>query len=91
MTKVLMITENTVIKLYEQFVWEGHEQREICTMIVNNIVAKLSKTKKPHPLKELFLDEEDRGPFYEMVHFVFSTVEDYAKTRPNFNNHLKKG
>ena len=80
-----MITENTVIKLYEQFLWEGHEQRVICTMIVDDIVAKLSKTNKPHPLKELFLSEEERGPFYELVHFVFSTVEEYAKTKPNFN------
>lgn len=84
MAKLLMINENTVIKLYEGLVCTGAEQHEICTMVVDEILAKLTKTDKPHPLKELFLDQDDRGPFYEMVHFVFSTIDTYAKSKATF-------
>jgi len=80
MTKVLMINENTIIKLYEQFVWNGHTDLEICAMIVDEILFKLKKTNKPHPLKELYLDKENKGPFYELVHFVYSTIEAYTKS-----------
>jgi len=85
--KLLMITENTIIKLYEKFLWEGYSEREICVLVVDDIIAKLSKSSKPHPLKELFLSKTDKGPFYELIHFVFSTVENYVKMK---EKHLKK-
>jgi len=92
MSKLLMINENTIIKLYNQFVWKDHNHTnaELSALIVTEILFKLKKTKKPHPLKELFLDDEDQSPFYEMVHFVYSTVEDYAKTQSNFTKKLDK-
>ena len=79
---LLMITENTIIKLYEKNVWDESivDKTEICTVIVDEIINNLSKTNKPHPLKELFLDENNRAPFYELVHFVFNTIERYIIT-----------
>jgi len=76
---MLMITENTIIKLYKEYVWEEIEQDDVCTKIIDHIIAKLSKTDKPHPLKELFLDEDNRGPYYSLIHFVFQTVEEHVK------------
>jgi len=83
--KMLMITENTIIKLYEQFVWEEHDDIAIAVMIVDHIKDKLTNAKKKHPLTDLYTNADDPGPFYELVHFIFSTVENYVKTRPNFS------
>ena len=85
--KILMINENTVIKLYQAYEWEDkYDQTEITTLVIDKIMAKLSKTSKPHPLKELFLSDEDRGPFYELVHFTFVTIANYKKTHPTLPN-----
>ena len=84
--KLLIITENTIIKLYIQHKSPKLTQAEICTLIIEDILAKLTKTNKPHPMKDLFLDKTNRGPFYELVHFVFSTVEDFI----NKNQTIKK-
>lgn len=83
--KLLMITENTVIRLYEKHLWNGYDDITISVMVVDEIIKKLTQTKNEHPLRDLYTSEEDKGPFYELVHFVFSTIEDYAKTRPHFS------
>ena len=79
-----MINENTIIKLYEKIVWsEGklYDTEEISTLIIDEIIYKLSKNTKQHPLKDLFLDINNRGPFYGLVHFVFCTVDKHVKQK----------
>ena len=83
MKKILMINENTVIKLYDQFRWEcgtaTHE--EIITKVIDEIIIKLSKAKHEHPIKDLFLSEEDHGPYYELIHFTFNTLNSHVKMK----------
>jgi len=76
-----MITENTIIKLYSEYAGDDLSHGDICTKIVDGIVTRFTKTNKYHPLKELFINEEERVVFYELVHFVFSVVETHRKRR----------
>lgn len=81
MTKILMINENTIIKLYNKLVWDGCTDLEISCKIVNEIRSRLANSKSNHPLKTLYTQElgSESGELYELAHYVYSTVEDHVK------------
>lgn len=82
---MLVIAENTVITEYNKIDAELDDVAK-CIIVIDSIKHKLSNTKKSHPLKELYTNADNPGPFYELVHFVFCTIENHSKKKQSSLN-----